>query len=264
MEKGREASRGFTFLFIGDELLTQMETSDHQIIWGRRGTGKTHLLKAFTQKINTNPKIKSLAFYLSCDQLNFQTPVDIHFDSDVEKMKYFAKETYKCFILNLVELIIDEYENIINNKFFYLNQTNGEKKEYRFRVDNSLIKLYENCTYGLPLSTNVEETETVIQHSEKAKESMKGFNLESKISFKEMMLNWNPFLKKTRSKKSVLSNSDEKKVKYNYGFNIAKIRNLIKAIVNALQIDSLYLCLDELWLIDKKREISLQPLFLII
>ena len=45
----------FFELFIGSDILDSMETSDSQIIWGRRGTGKTHLLKAFTQKVNFDP-----------------------------------------------------------------------------------------------------------------------------------------------------------------------------------------------------------------
>ena len=39
-------------LYIGEDLLERMNTADNQIVWGRRGTGKTHLLKAFSQMIN--------------------------------------------------------------------------------------------------------------------------------------------------------------------------------------------------------------------
>lgn len=249
-------------LFIGDELLKQLEVFDHQIIWGRRGTGKTHLLKAFTQKINANPKAKALAFYISCDELSFQTPVDMSFNSDMEKMKYLAKETYKCFLLNLVEMIINEYESIVKNKDFYLYKTNGEKKEYRNRVDNSLMALYENCTYGLPIGINMERTEIESQSKLNSKESSKKISVAQGFSLKNLISNFKFFSKNSRDKKTIQTSSDEKKVTYNYGFNTSKTRLLIKSIIDALQIDCLYLCLDELWLIDKKREISLQPLFL--
>ena len=66
-------------LYVGDESLNEMTPSDHQLIWGRRGTGKTHLLKAFTQRINNDSDLCSMAFYISCDNVNVVSPVDIKF-----------------------------------------------------------------------------------------------------------------------------------------------------------------------------------------
>ena len=36
----------------------------------------------------------------------------------------------------------------------------------------------------------------------------------------------------------------------------------MERLLSALNIDILYICIDELWLIDQKRELSIQPLFL--
>ncbi len=40
------------YLCANKQHIEDLQNKDHQIIWGRRGTGKTTLLKAFTYKIN--------------------------------------------------------------------------------------------------------------------------------------------------------------------------------------------------------------------
>ncbi len=41
-------------LYVGDEALESINNVNNQAIYGRRGSGKTHLLKALQEKINTN------------------------------------------------------------------------------------------------------------------------------------------------------------------------------------------------------------------
>ena len=116
-------------LYIGEDLLERMNTADNQIVWGRRGTGKTHLLKAFSQMINESQDEYKLAYYLSCDAIKMETPVDLVFDNDVQRMKYFARETYKAFLINLVEQIIDAYQKQLERKYAYNEKSVQEKEE---------------------------------------------------------------------------------------------------------------------------------------
>ena len=44
-------------LYIGEDLLERMNTADNQIVWGRRGTGKTHLLNCL---LYTSPSPRDL------------------------------------------------------------------------------------------------------------------------------------------------------------------------------------------------------------
>ena len=74
-------------LYIGEDLLEQMNTADNQIVWGRRGTGKTHLLKAFTQMINEKQEENKIAYYLSCDNIKTETPVNLLFNNDMDRLK---------------------------------------------------------------------------------------------------------------------------------------------------------------------------------
>ena len=49
---------------------------------------------------------------------------------------------------------------------------------------------------------------------------------------------------------------------YDFSPYDCKTRAILENLVEALNIDMLYVCIDELWLIDQKGELSLQPLFL--
>ena len=69
------------------------------------------------------------------------------------------------------------------------------------------------------------------------------------------------FLRNRRSKGEDIETSEiEQKIEYNFSFT--EIQKEIKNLVKALQIDMLYICIDELWLIDDKNNISFQPMFL--
>ncbi len=116
-------------LYIGEDLLERMNTADNQIVWGRRGTGKTHLLKAFSQMINESQEEYKIAYYLSCDNIKMETPVNMVFDSDMQRMKYFARETYKAFLVNIIEQIIDSYQKQLENKYTYNEKGEQQKEE---------------------------------------------------------------------------------------------------------------------------------------
>ena len=70
----------------------------------------------------------------------------------------------------------------------------------------------------------------------------------------------NEFYSKCLSNYIVYGLSDEQKIEYSFSF--LEIQKEIANLIKALQIDMLYICIDELWLIDDKNNISFQPMFL--
>lgn len=115
----RLPDNSFFELYVGSNALNTIESPEHQIIWGRRGTGKTHLLKAFVQKVNSDPNRKEMAFYISCDEACMHSPLDIQFPSDEDKMKYYARDAFKSFLSSLTEQIIDSYAGVLDLKYFF-------------------------------------------------------------------------------------------------------------------------------------------------
>lgn len=254
----------FCQLYIGTDVLRSMQSSDNQIIWGRRGTGKTHLLKAFTQQINSDPECKRLAYYISCDEISMESPLDIQFGSDLEKMKYYARESFKGFVLNILDQITDTYKSLISSKYFF-NESKGtlEQEEIYKAADDILLQLYQACWYGSSKVNNIQKSEVKTDRSGQEKETNLAINSEIKLStpfsFGSVV---NLLLGRSRKKSTKQEIQQEITITHRYFFNFSDIRHLFLKFATELGLETIYICIDELWLIDKKREMSLQPLFL--
>lgn len=249
-------------LYVNNRLLDEMNVADNQIIWGRRGTGKTHLLKAFTQMINENPNEYKLSYYISCDNIKMETPVDLIFNNDYERMKYFARQTYKAFLINIIEQIINNYQDLLEKKYRF-NESNIEnKKKFYDNIDNCLTNLLENSTIGLPHIVETFSKRNINKNRKRKRENGYGFNGE--ISMPKVLSSIKGCFKfnkiKTNNDENVESNETEQKIKYSFSFH--EIQREISKLIEAIGIDMIYICIDELWLIDDKNNISFQPMFL--
>lgn len=245
-------------LYIGEDLLTQMKILDNQIIWGRRGTGKTHLLKAFNQYINEDKNNNSLSYYISCDTIRYETPISLEFNSDIDKMKYCAKNTFKCFMTDLLDQMMSSYEGILRTKQIYLKKNASQRKQMLKRADDVLLKLDENIAIGIPrlVESIIVGQETTAQQKSRNK------GLEVSSSFSEKKLDVRSVLsfisKRTNDRKTETLKTNKSVCE----FNIYKLQQMLSELLRALEVDVLYICIDELWLIDDKASLSYQPLFL--
>lgn len=245
-------------LYVGEDLMEQMKTNDNQIIWGRRGTGKTHLLKAFNQCINDDPDISALSYYISCDTIKFESPISIEFKDDFQKMRYCARETFKLFMNDLVEQIIDTYEIILNKKYVYGDKTNDEQEIIKKEIDKYLTELMDNITEGVPKviesnSSKHNEVKNKIQRTISV-------NLSNKFTHKKISPELGFDIKNNKGNESQSEFNTIQKMKYEFSFQ--KFHKSFSKLMKSLCVDRLYICIDELWLIDQKSMITYQPLFL--
>lgn len=253
----------FLELFIGSDVLRSMESPDNQIIWGRRGTGKTHLLKAFVQKINDDGSNKSMAFYVSCDKISIDSPLGANFTSDHEKMKVFARNTFICFLNNLMEQIVDTYESLLHWKDFYREYDEDILQAIKNDVESQLYNLLDNCSYGIPIA--IEKQKEVVESNKEEEQREKNTLIEASVGIsypRNLVTSIKGKRNKEHKNTKNMSHTKEVKSKEVYAFNLSETRAILENLVEALNIDMLYVCIDELWLIDQKGELSLQPLFL--
>jgi len=108
-------------LYSQTELIKRMMIPDNQVVWGRRGTGKTHLLKAFCQKINMPDNNQSMAIYISCEDLQYESPDNDCNEISMHTMKKYSKKSFKLFMnvfINKILTLINVFskKNIITKK----------------------------------------------------------------------------------------------------------------------------------------------------
>ncbi len=239
-------------------LLNEMRSSTNQIIWGRRGTGKTHLLNAFVEKINEDYSTSEIALYISCDRMARETPREsVVFTNDYDRVRYFANESYKNFMNTLCEQLFEQYEDILR---FKKNSINTERnfEEYLERIGHKILNLIEICTKGIPVTIQINKKKDSIKKEKKNKEL--GINAGLDSSNKGI----SGFLKGifSKNKSTDVESVDEQNESFQYEYNLPAIHKALYELLDEMLIDCLYVCIDELWLVDEKNYTSFQPFFL--
>lgn len=241
-------------------LFEEMRSSANQVIWGRRGTGKTHLLNAFVENINDNNNISDIALYISCDRMARETPRDVLvFNNDYDRVRYFANETYKNFMNALCEQLFEQYEDLLRfKKDAIITERNFD--EYLNRVGNKILRLMEICEKGIPTPVTVIKSKGVIKKVKNGHEI--GFNTELSISQHKFY----GILKSkfNKNKSTNVESTDEQKESFQYEHYLPAIHKALKELLDEMVIDCIYMCVDELWLVDQKNTTSFQPFFWII
>lgn len=235
-----------------------MRSPDNQIIWGRRGTGKTHLFRAFTQRINDDTGINEVAYYITCNDVKYEAPNDKQLTDDMQRMKEYAFETYKNFMVNLIDQLINTYEELLKKK---KNKDIANKVNFK-EVEDNLARLLEICTIGIPTKVRILGKERSGRANKNIKEREVGIHIRPQIN-KPLYFLMNAFhVKFKRIKEDKIYNTTNTETEIEYVISLGEIRKAVKELLTSMRINILYICIDELCLIDDKYVISIQPIFL--
>lgn len=239
-------------------LLDEMRSPSNQIIWGRRGTGKTHLLNAFVEGINNDDQSSEIAFYISCDRMARESPIEsVSFPNEQARIKFYANETYKNFMYTLCNLLFDQYESLLQYKRKAIH-TERLQEEYLDRVGSSILNLMDVCLKGVPRIDYITEGKNHIVSDSSSRESELQTEATSKI--KSFVGSISGAFRSKRSRNTESAHQLEEKIRYES--YLPSINKAIKDLIDEMMIDCLYVCIDELWLVDEKSSTSFQPFFL--
>ena len=224
--------------------LKSLENRSHQIIWGRRGTGKTTLQKAFVYEINevkSDPKVA--AIYIMMAQM---VPTSKELDTIATDREGISLYVFS----KLIGELCDQLEQFFEERKKKLSKNKEEMFEQAFYALDESIKLYQAQMRGAEL------TVTHAQSMEVSKESGRETGLSASAKFK-LFQPAIMFSRKRNSKKNEQQNiTISGKVKFIIETQ-AIVENLQK-MLNALGIEFVYICLDEYCEIDKVSEYSIQ------
>ena len=94
-----EKHRAFATLFVDVQYLAALDTPDWQLIYGRRGSGKTILLGALEEHLQSNPDtLRSLPLRLTAEDAIVPAPYGADFDDEQQVLGYF-----ETFLENLAD-----------------------------------------------------------------------------------------------------------------------------------------------------------------
>lgn len=224
--------------------IEEMKVKAHQVIWGRRGTGKTTLLKAFVHNINYLQQDPStVAIYIVMAKI-------IPTEDEISVLTGDGSGLAIYVFSKLIDEICKEFEKIYNSRYLVMEGTAEKQFLESFYELQDYLKTYQTYIQGGELTIDN------LKSNEVKKEI--GYGIDAGINGSTGILGAciNFFKKhnKTFNNKQTLALTG--KVAFKLETRI--IGNLITKMLDAFNISLTYICLDEYSEMDKISEYTIQ------
>lgn len=236
------------FLCANKYKLNDLLSHENQVMFGRRGTGKTTLLKAFCFYVNNvlNPNQYTttnglkVCWYTRLDEC---IPNGIEVDkSNTDNIVLFC---IKKFLINFISFLYSEYAKMENCGRYAPNRLES--------IAAKLVSLSDYVEEGSKTCNIVTETQSTINRKEKDFSS--GINLTLE---KKPLREWfKTYFRKEKENKSTIESSREQS--YVYKIDINEIKKMIEIIIQLMEFETLYICIDEFTQIDRDIPYTIQP-----
>lgn len=229
---------------VFDELLKK----ECQIIFGRRGTGKTTTLKAFTHYVNQVRKEEhpeDSCWYVRLDEC-IPNSIEIVSGALEDNIAY-------C-----VQNMLLEFTTFLMNEFTQKEKTLRPKPKKFGQVEDEILKLSQLIEEGKKKITLLTGTESS-QHTN-AKEDEFSLSANSNGQMES-----NHLLSKLLSMRFSFGKKAGREIKttkdkqYVYRIDINEIRRNVEKILKTMGYRTLYICIDEFTQIDRDTATTIQP-----
>lgn len=234
-------------------MLDLFEKKNHEILFGRRGTGKTTILRAltyYTNYENTGPQ-KKRCFYVDMEDV---IPNDCELSNNNSKV--IIVETYRKLLSNIIDQFMDFWCDISDVRNYKgINYTKSEINYIAKKID----QLHTLVTYGTKKTDNLQEIEKINTKIE----SDKGYSISNELEISADPLKMSAaskfFAKFNRSKSKARIEEISLEKRNEYVLDVNRIKDTIEKIVMLLKLDCLIICIDEFTRVDKGVSETIQP-----
>lgn len=233
----------FIELFSGEVELKKLDVIKNQIIYGRRGTGKSHFLNAFNQKINSQKNNNRFSLYISCEKIAPGTPENMDSYEQEQKFRHIASIYYKNFLNRFAQIIDEQWEMWETNQAI---DKNGAKRVLYNEIIN---EIWWGSKYKY-----LQRTKSEISTSKK---KQKGVSLSGKIGLDSVGLSVGGKLGSNKEKEE----EEVTTIETYYHTDLSKIKDALERFLELMGIERLYICIDEWSELDKTCNTSIQQLF---
>ena len=229
------------------------ETRNHLVIFGRRGTGKTSLLKSFHYYINDiyKPKKDKDPFLRSLFiDMNDVVPNDEELQGNIRDA--LAIETYRAIMAQISGQLFDIFSILENtHQFWHFNYTSKQLSQ----LEELLIRFSDEIFFGT--KRLVEKRGSDQTEAKESDEKKRG--IEASVRSDKDSINFSSLVNLMKTRSFQKNKSTMITASYDYIVDVKKIRDLLYRIIDAMKIDCLYVCIDEFTLVDRGREFTVQP-----
>lgn len=247
----------YSDFFVDNGLLDRLRTNENQLIIGRRGTGKTHLLGAFHESVHDKKEYwNCVSIFISIMEVRRQTPPVVDDDSSAtHKARIAAKDLFSSFL----RLFFDRFLNVVDFKLKEIERTNHASisKPILDNTFNHLLHLLSEIENGSAYESERKKVERITRNQKGKTAAGAGAALEvSGLKAKASgSLNIGKEGESATHKEAITE------INSVYQIDLQKVRELTLTILGELGIDTMFLLIDEWMELEKRTPSQIQPHF---
>lgn len=232
------------YLCANKDLIEDLKTKDPQVIWGRRGTGKTTLLKAFTYDINLLQQDPSqMAFYIVMSNV-------IPTENEIESLSDDGGSLAVYVFIKLIAEIIKQLEKNYDLRQGVMEPDSENKFLNSYYTLSEYINKCKMKLQGCEITFENSESE---QLNKEATTNI-GLDVKAEKNYFTSLLNF----VRGRKRTSIKSNTYSVSGQIQFKLDGQEIKERITEMLDAFNISTAYICLDEYSEIDKVSTFSIQ------
>ncbi len=232
-----------------ENLMRLYNKRNHEAIFGRRGTGKTTLLKALCFYTNSGLDTNAInrCIYIDMEDV---VPNDDELPLPVDAT--IVIETYRKFLIKFLEQLVEFYWQVSETMAYYdIEYSLNEIKN----IETKLDILSNLIFYGRKTVEQKKHTEKTSETSEGTKDVSLTANVNAGINDQsaKVLLDFLIKRKRSRIKEILIENNIE------YTLDINAIKIALEDVIIAFKVGKLIVCIDEFTRVDKGLSKTIQP-----
>jgi hypothetical protein len=248
-------------VFADNKQLQKIDNTNWQIIFGRRGSGKTTLLGAYSKYVTkavANNKHATI-------ELVANDFISVIKDSSGDRLNdiEYAQVFFADFMRKIAKHLFDVFATENKRSKFYHRFHVSEKKKY---IEALVSQIHSSTEASTPImfSGKRETTATNTVREEQTLSSNVAFDMSVGVSAEAPVpsagIKFGAGMASGRADKSGTETVDVKSLD-NYKFDYAKTRDLIRELLEVLDLERLFIVLDEWSELDRSASTNIQPYF---
>jgi len=246
-----ELHRNYSDLFVDHDQLAVLERPEWQVVFGRRGTGKTLLLGMQRERANERLADDRVLHIFTTAQDCLVSPVGKQMSDEVKAHAYFHE-----LIRILVARISERVDELLGGRRSLLDQILGAERHKRDRLQDVMLQLLMEAEIGNPVPAFRSEQRTRKElHTEKRKAGAAG-GVGLKTDGAPLSAKLEVNVQSERERLHEL----EAKVEEVPAARYSSVRARLIDLLDALHLRALVLQIDEWSVLDPTAATAIQPI----
>ena len=241
----------YSDLFVDVDQLQALDTPDWQVVYGRRGTGKTLLLGMLDERSASTPEPRHLSVLITAPDCKV-SPVGRTVPDKVRALGYF-----QTFLELLIDQVTEQLDHLLKEPGF-LGRLTGQRRRSSDRAFELMVELLELASRGIPVGAFSDASDVREQTVSLETGQSTGLSASADVSARAKA---GISAKVEASSDRRESETQQARTSSNPVPRFALVRRRLLELLEVLEIERLNILIDEWSMLDPTGATGIQPEF---